>query len=129
MGTKACNVVGKKFSELKMGIESIGAIGASPGVGAMGAKGGVKSSSGGNEAVSSPKAAPSSPSGNGGVADMCKNMSTSNFVTLSQQVNGASKGGAPDAEQMVQAILALQLLEKVVEAVGQVLETIFNPDK
>jgi hypothetical protein len=112
-----------------MSVESIGAVGSSPSVGGAGAIGGAKASPSNNTGGSAPTAAPTKPSGNGGQVDMCKNMSTSNFISLTEQVNGASSSGMPDAEKMIQAVLALELLEKVVEAVGQVLENILNPGK
>ena len=112
-----------------MSVESIGAVGSSPSVGGAGAAGGVKSSPSNNTGGSAPAAAPTKPSGNGGQVDLCKNMSTSNFITLTQQVNESGGSGLSDPEKMIQAVLALELLEKVVEAVSQVLENILSPSK
>tara|TARA_R110000824_G_scaffold27426_14_gene93282 strand:- start:8298 stop:8657 length:360 start_codon:yes stop_codon:yes gene_type:complete len=54
-------------------------------------------------------------------------MSTSNFVTLTQKIAAANKsGGIMDPKEIASIIAALKILEKVVELVGEILDNLIG---
>jgi hypothetical protein len=52
------------------------------------------------------------------------NMSTSDFVTLTQKIaKGGKSGGLTDIMDMIKMIVALQILQKTVEATGKIIDS------
>ena len=56
------------------------------------------------------------------------NMSSKDFVTLTQRAESSS-GGMKDMKDMINMVLALQLLQKTMEATTEIIDNFFNSDK
>ena len=112
-----------------MKVGSVGSVGSAPSVSqASPAQSTVKS--GGGSAPSAESGAPSSAGSHPWFEASGKNqISTSDFVTLTQKTQSGEKCTMKDAKDMLKAIVALQILQKKVEATQEILENIFNPKK
>ena len=108
-----------------MSVSSVSPVGASP----AGAASGVSPVKGaGSNGASGPKQAGSAGNSVQGAPSWygkSDGMSTSNFVTLSQQTK-STDSAMMDPKDMVNMVLALKLLEKVMEAVGEILDKFVN---
>ena len=108
-----------------MSVSSVSPVGASPAGAASGAS---PAKGAGSNAVSGPKQAGSAGNSVQGAPSWygkSDGMSTSGFISLSQQTKG-TEGGLVDPKDMVNMVLALKLLEKVMEAVGEILDKFVN---
>lgn len=107
---------------LMSSVGSIGAVGASPAAAGTGAQ---KSAAGGSAAKTG--GGVTSPAGTGGIScrGMYSNMSSNDFVSLTQKM-GKNNGGLVDPKQMVNVILALELLQKVAEATGELIDKMIS---
>ena len=108
-----------------MSVSSVSPVGASSAGAASGASP-VKNA--GANAASTPKQAGSAGNNTPGAASWygkSDGMSTSNFVSLSQQAKGTDTA-MKDTKDMINMVLALQLMEKVMEAVGEILDKFVN---
>jgi len=101
-------------------ISSVGASSAAGGAQAAGAGGGIGNA---NEAFPAGNSGTSKPTGNGGLGPnrgITSNMSTRDFVTLAQKASGG--GNMKDIKEMIKVMLALQILEETMEAVGEIID-------
>jgi hypothetical protein len=103
-------------------VGSISAVGTAPAAAGTGAQ---KSSGAGSVAKTGGGSTPTA--GTGGVSSrgMCSNMSSNDFVTLTQKMS-KNNGGLVDPKQMVNVILALELLQKVAEATGELIDKMIS---
>lgn len=115
-------------------IGSVGAVGAGAGAGGAQAtnpasqsnqKQGVASN---NQAIpglgNEQGAGPSSVSSRG----IDRNMSSKDFVTLTQKMS-SSGGGMKDLKEMINMVLALQILQKTMEAVSEIIDNFVGDKK
>ena len=110
-------------------IGAAGSAGRSP-ISGLGATNGAENVSAGTQehaGKDKPAGSASGPSGAPSWYGKSDGMSTSNFVTLTQKTSQASKtGNLMDPKEMVGMLMALKLLEKVVELVGEILDNFVN---
>lgn len=106
-------------------VGSISAVGNAASTSGVGAQKGT----GGEAAVQSAPVAGNAPDG-GAVSSrgMYSNMSSNDFVTLSQKMSESSEsnGGLIDPKKMIGIVLALELLQKVVEATGELIDSMIS---
>ena len=74
--------------------------------------------------ISMPQGNQSQSSGAGMTSACNNNMSTSDFVTLTQKVaNGNKSGGITDTMDMIKMVVALQILQKTLEATSKIIDS------
>jgi|TARA_R100000315_G_C5219850_1_gene131975 hypothetical protein len=100
------------------GVASAPTSGTNSNTGASAPAGGVSKPSGPSGGSMPPSAVGGQPGANRG---MLSNMSSSDFVSLTQKMS-SSGDNMKNVKDMINMVLALQLLEKTMEAVGEIVD-------